>query len=118
MTKSQFLREAARQRRYRNPIGKRPNVAQNGYGNSTESARETYGINMRAGQFSAKLDEFSESEREMLKAQISKQLERERRLHKAHSYLYSASRHIQLYTAMRNLDAKSKTAPLGGRFKH
>ena len=103
MTKSQFLREAARQRRSRNPIGKRPNIAQNGYGNRTESIREACGVNMRAGQFSTKLDEFSESEREMLKAQICKQLARERRLHKAHSYLYSVSRHIQLYTALKNL---------------
>ncbi len=105
MTKSQFLREAARQRRCRNPIGKRPNIAQNGYGNSTESAREVRGVNTRIGQFASKLDELSKGELEMFKAQISKQLERERRLHKAHSYLYSVSRHIQLYTAMKNLEA-------------
>lgn len=106
MTKSQFLREATRQRLNHLPVTKRPKTAQNGYGSSTESARNVCGVSARAGQFSARLDDLSESERDLFKAQISKQLERERRLHKARSYLYSVSRHIQLYTAMKNLEAK------------
>jgi hypothetical protein len=104
MTKSQFLREASRQRRYRHSLEVRSSTARSGCGNSTEWVREAGAVNARAGQFSSRLDELSESERKMLKAQISKQLERERRLHKARSYLYSVSRHIQLYTAMKNLE--------------
>ncbi len=104
MTKSQFLREAARQRLHRNPHAKRPKIAQNGCGNSTGSARGVCGVDTRIGQFAASLDDLSKSEIEMFKAQISKQLDRERRLHKARSYLYSVSRHIQLYTTLKHLE--------------
>ena len=106
MIKTQFLREAARQRHHRSSLENRSEIVRNAYGNRTEGMRDSCGINMRIGQFTAKLDELSTSEIEMLKAQISKQLDRERRLHKARSYLYSVSRHIQLYTALKNLGCK------------
>ncbi len=106
MTKTQFLREAIRQRRGRNLPDERTNIVRDRYGNTTGDVRDTYGLNARSGQFSAKLEELSETEREIFKAQIAKQLERERRLHKARSYLYSVSRHIQLYTAIKTLEAK------------
>ena len=106
MIKTQFLREAARQRRHRSSLENRSEIVRHAYGNRTEGMRDSCGINMRIGQFTAKLDELSTSEIEMLKAQISKQLDRERRLHKARSYLYSVSRHIQLYTALKNLGCK------------
>ncbi len=92
MPKSQFLRTVSAQRSGRSEKDCRYTLQ-----------RRNIQISERAGEFNSNIDDFTDVELDIFRHQVEKQLERERRLHNARSHLYSLSRHIQLYTALKML---------------